>query len=302
MIGKRSRRGAVDALDFRNIANGVVGDAPPESLGSLLLDIADLADGVATALDILHMHFYRDRQTGRPRHPSMIDVGRTLLRRVDFSKTETYRDYTLGMIIRICCTGADGEETARDICLQIRAKAEMTYLSRHELRGVLKGLFKAQPGAALDLLLLPTAVSTNRGLFRPELDSKTPIEKMDPEVLRHWADKDPAERYPVLSRVISTFGGKSENDENGMSPLFLMLLDSAPDKRAFLGDLWTRLHPVTWSGSLADILTQRKAQLMALCDSSHAVVREWVEDLLPKLDHWIEQERKNDRDGEQSFE
>jgi hypothetical protein len=295
-------KGALQAFDFMNIANGVVGDSPPAALADLLLDIAGLSDGVAIALDILHMHFYRDREAGRQRNPSLIALGRDLLRRADFSKKGTLRDYGLHTIIRVCCAESDGEATARDVCAHIRGAMEVSYLSHHDLSHVLKALFETQPAAALDMFLLPEMTSRNRRLFEADFGFSTPVENMDPAILRRWADQDAATRYTLLGHAISMFRRKSDDEDNGISPLFLDMLDHAPDKRAFLGDFWTRLHPRSWSGSLADILTRRKAQVLTFRDSPHADVGQWVDAILPELDRWIESERSRDREGEESFE
>lgn len=296
-------KGALQSFDFMSIANGTVGDSPPEALALLLLDIADLPDGVEIALDILHMHFYRDREAGRQRNPTLIALGRNLLRRTDFSKTGTLRDYGLHTIIRVCCTGSDGEATARDVCANIRGAMEVCYLSRHDLSHVLKALFETHPAAGLDMFLLPEITSRNHRLFDADFSFGTPVENMDPAVLRQWADQDAATRYTLLGRAISMFRRKVDDEEdNGISPLFLDMLNYAPDKRAFLGDFWTRLHPRSWSGSLADILARRKVQVLTFRESPYADVRQWVDAILPELDRRIDHERSRDREGEESFE
>ena len=68
-------RGVLSARDFNSIANGRVGGTPPDDLSALLTDVATLPGGVEIALDILHMHFYRDREEGRTRASSLIAVG-----------------------------------------------------------------------------------------------------------------------------------------------------------------------------------------------------------------------------------
>lgn len=87
-----------------------------------------------------------------------------------------------------------------------------------------------------------------------------------------------------------------------LSPLFLELLAHAPDKKAFLGRIGDRLQPRGWSGSLADILTRRKAKLHPLRENAHADVRQWIKDIEPALDQWINDERKRDRGIEEAFE
>ncbi|MBE3288358.1 MULTISPECIES: hypothetical protein [Enterobacter] len=295
-------RGVLSAWNFQSIANGSVAESPPDALGLLLTDIGNLADGVEIALDILHMHFYRDREEGRQRAPSLIAVGRELLLRADYRKKQSLRDFGLNTVIRVCCAGPDGEATLREICARVRAGLETVYLSSYDLGYVLKALFETHPLIALDEFLLPELRPRNRGLFEGDFGSGTPVENVGAETLVQWANIDPDRRYPLLGKSIPMFKRQQGEEENGVSTLFLEILGHAPDKRAFLGDIWSRLHPPSWSGSLADILVRRRAAITTLGDNVGGEVRQWVTDMLPELERWIEHESKRDREGEQSFE
>src|SRR5690606_34346858 len=295
-------RGVLSARNFQSIANGSVGESPPDALGPLLTDIGNLADGVEIALDILHMHFYRDQEEGRQRAPSLIAVGRELLLRADFGKTQSLRDFGLHTVIRVCCAGPDGEATLREICARVRAGLETAYLSSYDRGYVLKAIFETHPLIALDELLLPELGPSNRRLFEEDFGSGTPVENVGAETLVQWANIDPDRRYPLLGESVSMFKRQQGEEENGVSTLFLEILGHAPDKRAFLGDIWSRLHPRSYSGSLADILVRRHAAITTLGDNVGGEVRQWVTDMLPELERWIEHESKRDREGEQSFE
>jgi len=301
-LRRATATGSLEAGSFYSIANGVVGDAPPMALGALLMDIAALPDGVEIALDILHMHFYRDREDGRPRDAGLVDVGRNLLERTDFSKKGALRDYGLHTVIRVCCSGSAGEPAARAVCQRIRTEMETVFLSSHDLNHVLKALFQTQPFIALDIFLLPGPALRNRRIFEMDFGFGTPIEDMDPAILRQWADQDPTLRYPLLGQTIAMFKGGHGEEENELAPLFVEILGHAPDKRAFLGDFWRRLHPRSWSGSLADILFRRKSQIVKFGESTDPDVRVWVSEMLPEIDRWIEHERGRERSGEESFE
>ena len=295
-------RGVLSAWNFQSIANGSVVESPPDALGLLLTDIGNLADGVEIALDILHMHFYRDREEGRQRAPSLIAVGRELLLRADFRKKQSLHDFGLHTVIRVCCAGPDGEATLREICARVRAGLETVYLSSYDLGYVLKALFETHPLIALDEFLLPELRPRYRGLFEGDFGFGTPVENVGAETLVQWANIDPDRRYPLLGKSIPMFKRQQGEEENGVSTLFLEILGHAPDKRAFLGDSWSRLHPPSWSGSLADILVRRRAAITTLGDNVGGEVRQWVTDMLPELERWIEHESKRDREGEQSFE
>jgi hypothetical protein len=97
-------------------------------------------------------------------------------------------------------------------------------------------------------------------------------------------------------------GKKFSESEHSISAVFLSVLGHAPDKCAFLGEFYHRVHPRSWSGSLAIILAKRKAQLAALEDHADADVRQWVADAQSELDRWIESETGREREQEESFE
>lgn len=296
-------KGVLHAEDFRIIANGSVRNSPPEELSRLLLDIAGLPGGVEIALDILHMHFYCTQDEKRSQNQLLIETGRDLLLRTDFSKKGGVL-YDLGMqtTLNICCSGEDGEVTARDLCMRLYAALKTVHLSSHDVSYMLKGVFEAQPFIALDVFLLNEATLGYSSLFEADVSSGTPIEDMDPATLRQWADLDAKTRYPKLGQAIPMFKRGQGEESNNFAPLFLEMLKEAPDKYNFLGSFWTRMHPGSWVGSLADILIRRRLQVLKLRDSPFGEVHRWVDELLPKLDCWIENERARERQREESFE
>lgn len=290
------------AMDFNSIANGAVCDSPPEELSALLLDIAQLADGVEIALEMLHMYFLRDIEAGQQWDPLLIETGRNLLRRIDFSKQKQLRDYGMHKVVSICCAGIEGADTARYVCNHLSTAINSYQTSPYDVNYVLKGLFETQTFIALDAFLLHGVTSGTINLFEMHFSFDTPVEKIDPALLRQWANMDPTLRYPLLGQAIPMFKRKHGEESDDLDLIFLELLDLAPDKHAFLGDYWARLHPRSWMGSLADKLTQRRSRVLRLKESPHAEVRHWVDELLPDLDLWIERERIRDRDKEESFE
>jgi hypothetical protein len=295
-------KGVLRAVDFNSIANGAVGDSPPEELSALLLDIAQLSDGVEIALDILHMHFFRDREAGQQWDHLLIETGRNLLRRTDFSKKGQLRDYGMHTVVTICCAGIEGEDAAREVCDQLTAAIKSYQTSPYEVDYVLKALFKTQTFIALDAFLLHREASGTTNLFEMHFSFDTPIEKIDPALLHQWADMDSTLRYPLLGEAIPMFTRKHGEESDDLDPIFMELLETAPDKHAFLGDYWARLYPRSWMGSLADKLIQRRSQVLRLQVSPHAEVRHWIDGLLPDLDLWIEKEKVRDRDKEERFE
>ncbi|WAT31834.1 hypothetical protein [Pseudomonas sp. GXZC] len=297
------RKGALQATDFNSIANGIVGDIPPEELNNLIIDISELAGGVDISIDILHMHFYCIKEKHGKYNKLLIQTGRNLLGRTTFlTDGNGLRDLAMQSLISICCSRPEGEQTARDVCERIYEILASGEASSYQLAYVLKSLFETQTFISLDTFLLREATPVDYGFFSSFVDSSTPIDEIDPAILRSWSDLDPKNRYLVLSRCISMFRTQSGEEQNELSPLLMELLEYAPDKYTFLGSYWSRLHPNGWMGSLADVLAKRRASIIKLNDSPHLEVRRWLANAIPEVDHWIEQERVRDRGRDESFE
>lgn len=297
------QHGAIEAWAFRNVSGGIIGGAPPEALAKLLCDIANMPDGVKVALNVLHMYVYFERQAGKIINAALIEVGCMLLEQADFGCRQTQSDHEIGTMIEVCCVGPEGQELTHKICLQICDEVRTKYLSYHNIRYVLDALFKTQPLVTLDLLLTEELAPYNRWLFRSGYGYVGPLDRLDPFILSEWANGQPDTRYSLFGGdVLSMFVRDNNENDTGFSPIFLELLAHAPDKKAFLGGIRDRLQPRGWGGSLADILTRRKAKLQLLREHTHADVRQWVQDIEPALDRWIADERSMDRGGEEAFE
>lgn len=164
----------------------------------------------------------------------------------------------------------------------------------------LSALFETQPLIALDAFIRELPPYLPSYLFNDIYDRSNPLEEIDSTILQQWADQYPDRRYPLLGECLNMFGIKGE--EVGLAPQFLKILALAPDKRLFLGNFHDRLQPRSWSGSLADILSSRKTQVMKLAEHEDEEVRCWVADSMPGLNEWIESQRVYDRAREESFE
>lgn len=293
--------GGLLASNFSSIANGSVSKSPPEDLAELLEDIGALSDGVRSALEILHMYFHANRREGIPQDSRLISVGRKLLIQTKFSKCDHLRDYAAGEVISICLAGEEGRVTAEKLCRNIHYGLENGSVSSDDLTYTVEALFKSHPFVALDAFLLPSITISISELFDEDLGTKSPINDLDALILEKWASQDSKVRYPTLGKCLKMFTKDGET-ENGFSDLFLAMLTKAPNKQAFLGNWWNRLHPRSWMGSLADILILRKAQLIELGELRDEQVNAWLANMMPELDEMIEHERRRDRADEASFE
>ncbi|MEL7688735.1 hypothetical protein AAG596_14340 [Citromicrobium bathyomarinum] len=293
--------GKIEASDFYQIANGVVRDAPGALLAPLLRKIATLPGGTGVAFDILHMHQSCAQDDGHALDPDLINCGRALLRSADFSEEGRLGDYGVAEVAEICLAGPEGEDDARIVCKKLRAGLDDYSLWAHKLGRLMQALFEAQPMIALDEFLLGDDDDDDDSLTL-RFDLHSPVEEVDTAILRAWSDMDPVARYPLVGRSLSLFLGKEFEEEVGLSRKFLELLDHAPDRAQFLGELYRRIHPSGWSGSLAAILERRRAMLEPLASHEDPAVRAWLTDQDKWLGDWIKAERARETESEEAFE
>ncbi|WP_231420782.1 hypothetical protein [Sphingomonas sp. Leaf205] len=286
----------VDADDFRQLAIGVVRDAPGDALAPMLTKLATGPEGHAVALDILQMHFICAKDDGHAYDADLLRCGRGLLAAAEFGDGTALDDHAAGQVVEACLAGEDGEAAAREMCANLRLRLDDYSLSSHRIEHLLKALFATQPLIALDGLLL------GDGDVEVRLDRPSPLDDMEPETLGGWADVDPGGRYPLVGQVLSIFERSGLDEATGLSPRFLALLDRAPDPAGFLGDLRHRVFPGGWTGSLADVLERRRGLLAPLADHDDAAVRDWMAELDEWVDERIAEERLRDTEKEESFE
>lgn len=292
-------KGVVASHDFHRIANGVIAHSPPEPLAALLKDISSMPNGVDIALNILHMSFFCSKSDGKEPNTHLITVGRNLLPRCDFRMDGSLSDHDAQIVISICLKGDDAQDAAKQVCANIRTALQRVML--HNLHGTIGALFKSQPLITLDALLLPVPARNPQMFFKADFAENESLADIDPTILQQWADQDPHSRYPLIGECISMFGKRNAEDENEISSLFLTMLNLAPDKKLFIGDIWERLHPRSWSGSLVNILLLRMEQIKKLAEQNKPL-RDWITELTPNLEERIERERKTERMSEESFE
>ncbi len=295
-------RGALAAESFCCIADGSMIGAAPSPLASLLGDIATLPHGVAIALDLLHSHLFGNHGEKDEPDARLIAVGRELLLRIVWKDERRFNDFGVSTVVQICLAGEGGERTAEELCAALRSAVEQYQISSHQISYLLTALLETQPFAALDTLLLNGAPICRLRVFGAQFDGGHTLDNVDPGVLQKWAAREPGTRYPLLGESLSIFGRKDGQENGAFSAVFLAMLDLAPDKRLFLGDLHGHLQPRSWCGSLADILVHRKTQLVKLVEHPDPSVRAWVSGNMLELDRWIERERERDRASEESFE
>jgi len=301
--------GRAEAWVYSNLAGGRVTDGvASKDLAELILEIADLKDGYAVAINLLGMRQFSSKQKdGPPFDEPLIAAGRALLAKCTFNEINAHATHQMSDIARECLAGSDGEEPARALCRQIVQALDDYRSSAHSYDELVSMIFEVQPKVALDELLAAPEGRSERTLMRRFAYSRRePISRAPRPSIIEWAKEDPAQRCAILAGAVPLFRRQKEEDEGspvlGWTPLALELLELAPDRRKFLNVVASRFMPNGWSGSLASILEERRSLPKALLSHHDHEVVKWAQEEDKRLADWAARERENERRRDESFE
>lgn len=295
----RALAAAEDTRRFWHLSNTDAASLEPATFARLLDALAAKPGGVGVALDLLWRLFY-DRDGEKPAVDALlIERGRSLLQQLKPDEIGNLRDYSLGYVVKGVLSGEAGRAAARTMSETFYAAYTAEGGWRLDGYGLVDTLFEVQPEIALDVFVGGPEGPVRR-LFRQRTGRPSPLAKIDPALIKAWADADPERRYDRLGDATSLFEKDRSDNATALNPLFVALLERAPDKAAFLGEAYIRVHPSGWSGSLADILESRKRLLDGLPD--HPDVAAWLARERPRVETWIARERQNEAEREERFE
>lgn len=294
--------GICEAWSFRNISmGGVTKPVSGALLAVLLRRIQAMPNGSEVAIDILQMRYFGDRQDGIEVDDALIQYGQWLLETAELNGSDMC-DHRLGEIASFCLSGQNADQHARRICRRIKRKFEDQSLYSFRTSHLLMKLFEAQPIAALDEFLIGEGSSNSIRDFDDFGFSRgSPLESVGIETLEQWSLINPQVRTPKLASSISVFNAQGESEE-GWSPIFLRLLEIAPDKSAFLDNVSYRLRPNDWNGSLADILDKRRVLLDQFVQQPDPAISAWAIEQAQRLEAESRFARTRERREDQSFE
>ena len=129
---------------------------------------------------------------------------------------------------------------------------------------------------------------------------KSPLDVVPDEVLLEWCDRDPAVRYPLMAASATLFRRPKDGEPHEWTPLASRLLAGTPDPRRVFKEIVQRLHPTSWSGSLATTLESRLKLLEQLPLNEIAGLEEALNEAKGALRQRIDVERKYEADEDRS--
>ena len=220
----------------------------------------------------------------------LIDAGRELLSTPDFSIRDNMYDHDLDTIANVCLKGAEGRDTARTLCDQIKQGFLDHTFRTYSVEQFLQSIFELQPKIALDVFFGSARNTAGSGhfvdqFFRFPSYRGNPLDGVPIDVMLNWCDTEP-DRYQAVSRAVSFQAGAK------WTPLAMEMLKRAPDPLAILKMFVQRFSPGGWSGSLADILETRMGLLDQLQELGNRSLEQYAAEIRPQLVDQIAQRRR----------
>ena len=156
------------------------------------------------------------------------------------------------------------------------------------------------------MLIMESAISGKLlGLLNdPSRFGKNPMDTVADDIIIGWCDLDPRIRYRVAAAVVRLFKRPNDKAPYERASLTRQLLLKAPDPEAVFNEIVDRLHPTSWSGSLATELEARLTlldqldinavpELAAALDATKATLKDRTE--LERRRETVEDRARNGR-------
>jgi hypothetical protein len=208
-------------------------------------------------------------------------------------------DHELGIVVRATLGGPKGTLVARQLCRKLMAAAATHDIRAYDHDDLMNSLLHVHTADVLDELFSGDAKSVKesvRFLQNPLRYRQNIFDGVSDEAILEWCDRNSAMRYPLMTSVSILFKGQEESEATGWQPLVGKLLEKAPEPQLVLKEIFQRLYPSSWSGSLATILEQRQKLLGALPGIDTLGLTATVAEMNARLQATIDAERRSEQE------
>ena len=250
-----------------------------DDLAEYLQKILSKEDGLPIALEIIQMRFH---SSGQEHSEAILELARKILTKFQYNRERRGNldsDYSLAELADKCMRGAHAVQAASELCKSLAAAIGDYRVYAFDYPELLCKLAKMQPAAFLEVFLSSEA-RTNHRLDRLFLDDfergRNPLDKIEDAALLAWGDKDPANRYPLIASSINSFKRTSREHALEWNPFVHKLFEKAPNLADILQAIDTDLEPKAWSGSRADIITERAEILKEFFTHENDMIASWA--------------------------
>jgi len=301
---------SVPTFTFGQLSVGRASDALPDTeFGELLDKISARSDGLSVGLQVFGMRVFSRDDPNNPIRESEREIGRSLLTKLDFgTRWDAHADHMLENIVEVSLTKPEHTNIAESLCRRYLDAAEKHLVGIYDQGAAIRVLAASYPRAVLDILVEGAGKNEHllRSLFEEVRENNSgPLGGLDDDFALGWADEQPDTRYRYLAQIVSYMDGE-EGSPPSWSFLALRLIELAPSPVEVLTVFAERFQPMSWSGSMVDILVRRLPLLESLKSSQRPDLAQAAEAqtalLIKQIEEWRERETDRERARDERFE
>lgn len=299
--------GKASITTFYSLAYGRVTDnVPGPEFRDLVLAIVRKPGGCPVGLEMISMRLHADSSAKRTTLPEVREAGRRVLDAFEFNKKDdrsTREDYELRVVVRASLAGEDGAAVAKKLCRKLMAATARHEISGYDYDDLMGALLEVHPLAILDELFSGNAKSQRasvRLLNNLLRFHKNVLDTLPDDAVLTWCDRDPAVRYPLAASFVLLFKRPRENEPHEWTSLTVKLLEKAPDPLLVLNEIVNRLHPTSWSGSLATKLEGRLKLLEKLPVGDTPALAGAMAEAKKRLQAQIDAQRRSEQEEDRA--
>lgn len=301
----------VDA--FRDLAWGRRHEAiSDDDLADLLIKLQKLEGGASVVIDVLQMRFHESEEKQIEHSRKLIETVCSFLEGYQFTKDNLGHNnsYYLAQITKVCFSSKFGANFVLNICEHL-AKFIVEYrIYSFEYTDLFSTIALIKPVVFLDTFLENSMNIENYSphlVFRDSFEERNIfIDQIDEDILINWCKVDAETRYPLLASVTKLFSIAHESKELRLNRTIYLLLNNAPNRAVILQNLSKSISPMSWSGSLAELLLRRAELLKELFAYEDEEVKSWAKEqysaLQKEAKYAHEDEEKRNRFYNERFE
>lgn len=285
-----------------------------ERFTSLIQKLILKNNGIEVSIDLFKMRFFGVEDSNQ--HSAvLLECARKVVFELAASKRSQFSDnfdYGLAEVCQVCFADQTGLEQIERACFEIfRANTESRIYSFY-LEKTLCALANLRPSAFLNALY-SDKMDFSSLQFRFEDDSfgrEQPLWNVSADKLIEWCNQQSDDHFAGIAKMMNPFSNEeaSSSDENGVgiSEKVLTFLNAAPNPQTVVSAFYSNIAPSGWSGSLADVLEQRRLVLDTLISSPNQTISETANSESAKLQERVQAIRREEqieiRRYEESFE
>ncbi|MFT4060436.1 MAG: hypothetical protein QM652_12915 [Legionella sp.] len=277
---------------FMHLAyGGIPKSLSDDDLAYLLEKLLSKEGGDRVAVEIISMRFHDEKKDPAIYSENLIRVARRTLAHFNFKPTDKllgFRnlDYSFSRVIETVLL-KDAQECTLEIGQNIMEALSNDYIHSYDHPRIIHSFARTQPELFLSIFFNGSKLEDNlpkRRLLK-DIDGNCSVLQLIPEdTLIFWCNYDSEGRYPLIASLMSLFIEHDKSSQLHLNPLVYSLLKNAPNVKQVLSEFTQSIWPMSYSGSLADVLEERSKLLAELLCYENEAIHDWTKKQITVLE------------------